>query len=197
MKYTLTRSLRGLGALRAPTSSWRPFGSFDFILRALWALRPCDPRTVDQHQHLLVHLYVYDACIRTAVMHVSVMHESMMHEYMMHVSMMHVSIMHVSMMHVSMMHVSMMHVSMMLVSMMRFHDVYIPDACFQDAYINVSMMHVSRMCMSMMHVSMMHVSRMLITIAIQIVFHEEKHKTRICHLNPVLSAAVRILKTRI
>ena len=31
--------------------------------------------------------------------------------------------------------------------------------------------------------------------AIQIVFHEEKHKTRICHLNPVLSAAVRILKT--
>ena len=37
----------------------------------------------------------------------------------------------------------------------------------------------------------------VIAIAIQIVFHEEKHKTRICHLNPVLSAAVRILKTRI
>ena len=43
---------RSLGALRAPTSSLRPFGSalglLDFVLRALWALRPCDPRNV-QH----------------------------------------------------------------------------------------------------------------------------------------------------
>ena len=45
---------RSLGALRAPTSSWRPFGPLDFILRALRALRPCDPRKVDQH--LLFHL---------------------------------------------------------------------------------------------------------------------------------------------
>ena len=42
---------RSLGALRAPTSSWRPFGPalgpsglLDFVLRALRALRPCDPR---------------------------------------------------------------------------------------------------------------------------------------------------------
>ena len=38
---------RSLGALRAPTSSWRPFGPIDFVLRALWALRPCDPRHSD------------------------------------------------------------------------------------------------------------------------------------------------------
>ena len=35
---------RSLGALRAPTSSWRPFGPLDFVLRALRALRPCDLR---------------------------------------------------------------------------------------------------------------------------------------------------------
>ena len=42
---------RSLGALRAPTSSLRPFGLalgpsglLDFVLRALRALRPCDPR---------------------------------------------------------------------------------------------------------------------------------------------------------
>ena len=38
---------RSLGALRAPTSSWRPFGPLDFVLRALRALRPCDPRIGD------------------------------------------------------------------------------------------------------------------------------------------------------
>ena len=38
---------RSLGALRAPTSSWRPFGPFDFALRAFGALRPCDPRNND------------------------------------------------------------------------------------------------------------------------------------------------------
>ena len=32
-----------VGALRAPTSSWRPFGPLGFVLRALRALRPCDP----------------------------------------------------------------------------------------------------------------------------------------------------------
>ena len=42
--YTITRSL---GALRVPTSSWRPFGVLDFVLRALRALRPCDPRVSD------------------------------------------------------------------------------------------------------------------------------------------------------
>ena len=47
--YDITRSL---GALRAPTSRWRPL---DFVLRALRALRPCDPRKVKQH--LLFHLY--------------------------------------------------------------------------------------------------------------------------------------------
>ena len=43
---------RSLGARWAPTSSWRPFGPafcpsgiLDFVLRALRALRPCDPRT--------------------------------------------------------------------------------------------------------------------------------------------------------
>ena len=30
---------RSLGALRAPTSSWRTFGLLDFVLHALWALR--------------------------------------------------------------------------------------------------------------------------------------------------------------
>ena len=39
-------STRNLEALRAPTSSWRPFGPLDFVLRALQALRPCDPRIV-------------------------------------------------------------------------------------------------------------------------------------------------------
>ena len=38
---------RSLGALRAPTSSWRPFGPLDFVLRALRALRPCDPHHSD------------------------------------------------------------------------------------------------------------------------------------------------------
>ena len=35
---------RSLGALRAPTSSWRPFGPLAYVLHALRALRPCDPR---------------------------------------------------------------------------------------------------------------------------------------------------------
>ena len=44
MRIYITRSL---GALRAPTSSWRPFGPLDFVHRALRALRPCDPRPSD------------------------------------------------------------------------------------------------------------------------------------------------------
>ena len=36
IQYDITRSL---GALRAPTSSWRPFGPIDFVLGALRALR--------------------------------------------------------------------------------------------------------------------------------------------------------------
>ena len=43
-KYDQTRSLR---ALRAPASSWRPFGPLDFVLHALRALRPCDPGVGD------------------------------------------------------------------------------------------------------------------------------------------------------
>ena len=38
---------RSLGALRAPTSSWRPFGPLFFVLRALRALTPSDPRNND------------------------------------------------------------------------------------------------------------------------------------------------------
>ena len=41
---------RSLGALRAPTSRWRPFGPLDFVLRALRVLRPCDPRKHLTHQ---------------------------------------------------------------------------------------------------------------------------------------------------
>ena len=37
---------RSLGALRALTSSWRPFGPLDFALRALRALRPVTHATV-------------------------------------------------------------------------------------------------------------------------------------------------------
>ena len=50
---TTLLTTRSLGALRAPTSSLWPFGPtfgpsglLDFVLRALRALRPCDPRTV-------------------------------------------------------------------------------------------------------------------------------------------------------
>ena len=73
-----------LGALLAPTSSWWPFGSalgpsglLDFVIRALRALRLCDPRRC-----------IHDACIRDSdccihkswtMMHVSTMHVSMIH----------------------------------------------------------------------------------------------------------------------
>ena len=42
---------RSLGALRAPTSRWRPFGPIDFVLRALRALRPVCGKIV---LHLLI-----------------------------------------------------------------------------------------------------------------------------------------------
>ena len=44
LNYIYTKRL---GVLRAPTSSWRHFGPLDFVLRALRALRPCNPRKVD------------------------------------------------------------------------------------------------------------------------------------------------------
>merc|ERR1712020_172582 len=50
---------RSLGAPRAPTSSWGPFGPLDFVLRALRALRPCDPRSFSpegRHHHIFTHL---------------------------------------------------------------------------------------------------------------------------------------------
>ena len=42
--YIILYYTRSLGALRASTSSWSPFGPLDFVLRALLALRPCSPR---------------------------------------------------------------------------------------------------------------------------------------------------------
>ena len=49
--FVLYDDTRSLGALWAPTSSLRSFGPafgpsglLDFVLRALRALRPCDPR---------------------------------------------------------------------------------------------------------------------------------------------------------
>ena len=62
---------RSLGPLWGPTSSLRPFGPalgpsglLDFVLRALRALRPCDPR-----MHVSVILIVDDACIHDACIH--------------------------------------------------------------------------------------------------------------------------------
>ena len=37
---TALYNIRSLRALRALTSSWRPFGPLDFVLRALWPLKP-------------------------------------------------------------------------------------------------------------------------------------------------------------
>ena len=44
VEYLNTRSR---GALRALTSSWRPFGPVDFVPRAFRALRLCDLRIGD------------------------------------------------------------------------------------------------------------------------------------------------------
>ena len=47
MRVELYLDNSSLGALRAQTSGWRPFRPLDFVLRALRALRPCDPRVGD------------------------------------------------------------------------------------------------------------------------------------------------------
>ena len=45
-KYDLLE-VKGGPPLRALTSSWRPFEPSNFVLRAIRALRPCDPRNSD------------------------------------------------------------------------------------------------------------------------------------------------------
>ena len=47
--------------LRGPSSSWRPFGPLDFVLCALWALRPCDPGKVDMCDECMYNASVYEA----------------------------------------------------------------------------------------------------------------------------------------
>ena len=49
-KASIIFDTRSLGALRAPTSSWGPFGPLDFVLRALRALRPCDKHRTPRHK---------------------------------------------------------------------------------------------------------------------------------------------------
>ena len=51
---------RNLGGPPGPTSKWKPFGPLDFVLRALRALRPCDPRKDVQHL-LSTFTSTYDA----------------------------------------------------------------------------------------------------------------------------------------
>ena len=67
-----------------------PSGLLDFVLCALWALRPCDPRRC-----------VHDACVHDACIHGACIHDACIHyaciQNMMHVSMMNVSMMHVYM----------------------------------------------------------------------------------------------------
>ena len=58
-----------------PSSIWRLFGPLDFVLRALWVLRPCDPHKRDNN--VLCHLDV----IHVSMMHVSMMHVPIMHVY--------------------------------------------------------------------------------------------------------------------
>ena len=47
------------------TSRWRPFGPFDFVLHALWPLRPCDPRRC-----------MHDACVHGACVHGACVHDA-------------------------------------------------------------------------------------------------------------------------
>ena len=116
-----------------------PLGLLDFVLRALRALRPCDPRNValdsgkpNQPKNLHVSMMPVST-MRVSTMHVSTMHVSTMHVSTMHVSTMHVSTMHESTMHVSMMHVSLMYVSMIHVSMMHVSLILI-HACIYCIY---------------------------------------------------------------
>ena len=123
-----------------------PSGLLDFVLCALRALRPCDPRRC-----------VHDADVHDPCIH-DVMYASMMQVSMMHVSMMHVSMMQMSMIHVSMMWCmhpwciypwcmyqwydafihNMMHVSMILdPDTCMYDDAYIyPDTLDYDAHMN-------------------------------------------------------------
>ena len=133
---------KSLGALRAPTSRWRPFG----------------PKTSGP---LKVTITSFSTSV--AIRHVSMMNVSMSHVSMMHISMMHVSRVHISMMHISMMHIFMMHVSMKCVSMLHvsmMHLSNIHDACIKESWtrIHVSMMHVSTTHVCTMYVSMTHIS---------------------------------------
>ena len=103
---------RSLGALRPPTSTWRPFGPLDFVLRALRALRPCDPRKVDQY--LLFHLYgsdariydaynydtwnyntfIHDVCIHDAYIHYAGIHDECIHDACIHDACIHDACIH-------------------------------------------------------------------------------------------------------
>ena len=53
-------STRSLGALQAPTSSWRPFGPLDFVLPALWALRPVCQACLRSGPPFLTILTIFD-----------------------------------------------------------------------------------------------------------------------------------------
>ena len=94
-KYKKTRSL---GALRAPTYSWRPFGPLDFVLRALRALRPCDPRTcihaacvhdVCIHGECINNAYIHDAYVRDSCIHDAFIHDAYTHDICTHGACMH------------------------------------------------------------------------------------------------------------
>ena len=175
---------RSLGALQAQTSRWRHFGPLDFVLRALRALRPCDPREVDQH--LPVHLYVYDPWIYDTWIY----DETMIYDacIMMLVSMMLVSNykgcindswsltpMHICMYPQSkyiwsliLMHVCMMHIFLILdLDVCGYnecvYDAYIYDlwptffGCIYDAYAYDPDAYAC-----MMHLFMMHISLILV-----------------------------------
>ena len=102
-----------LGALPAPTSSWRPFGPLNFVLHALRALRPCDPR-----------INVHDAYIRYACIYDASIHDTCMDDIPLSLYLCSLILKHACMMHVS----------MILVSLMRIHDACVQDACFHNGY---------------------------------------------------------------
>ena len=138
-----------LWVLRAPISSWRPFGPLD-------------------------HADVY--MMHVSMMHLFMVHVSMI---MIVASMMYAFMMQVSLVDVFMMHVSRMHFCMMHVSRMQFlHDACIYDACLYDpwswctcvwcTYVwlydaciydprSLTLMHVW-----MMHECMLHISMILV-----------------------------------
>ena len=83
--YSETRSL---GALRAPTFSWRPFGPLDLVLRALWALRQFDPRRFVHDVCILGECfsdeYIHDAYVRDSCIHDAYTHDIFTHDACMH-----------------------------------------------------------------------------------------------------------------